>query len=340
MQDIIINWYLSNKRNLPWRNTKNAYFIWLSEVILQQTRVAQGINYYLKFTENYPTVEELANADEQKILADWQGLGYYSRARNLHVAAKQIRDEYAGRFPEEYTQIIKLRGIGEYTAAAIASFAFDKVHAVVDGNVYRVLSRLYDLDEAIDSSAGKKMFQALADQLIDPKRPALFNQAIMEFGAIQCVPANPDCLNCPLSEKCLAFDRKTVKERPVKNGKTKIKKRYFHFLNAQLNDKIWIQKRIDKDIWQHLWQLPLIELQEDLDSEAVRELIHDEYKLTVRLQKQMPKHILSHQHIFSYFWEVQASDFEKISFASTQLIDLIELDQYPIARLTEKFFES
>lgn len=227
---LIVEWYRLNKRDLPWRETQNAYFIWLSEIILQQTRVLQGMNYYLKFISHYPTVHDLANASEQDVLNDWQGLGYYSRARNLHFTAKLISTEMKGVFPSSFNEIKKLKGIGDYTAAAISSFAYNLPQAVVDGNVYRVLSRVFEVHLPIDSTQGKKFFADLAQELISLKEPAIHNQAIMELGAMQCLPVNPICHSCPLNSICLAFSNRTYKELPIKLKKVKVRNRYFHFL--------------------------------------------------------------------------------------------------------------
>jgi A/G-specific adenine glycosylase len=213
----IIKWYKKNKRDLPWRRTKNPYQIWLSEVILQQTRVDQGMDYYLRFTKEFLNIDELARAKEDKVLKLWQGLGYYSRARNLHATAKMVSRQYKGEFPSSHDEILKLKGVGEYTAAAIASFAFDQCYPVVDGNVFRVLSRVFAIETPIDSGLGKKEFYSLAKELIDPSQPALYNQAIMEFGAIQCKPKNPDCYNCPLKGMCLAHSKKMVERLPIKS---------------------------------------------------------------------------------------------------------------------------
>ena len=226
----IIFWYEHNKRDLPWRNTRDPYLIWLSEIILQQTRVDQGMSYYLKFVGEFPTVKQLAKADNEKVMKLWQGLGYYSRARNLHTTAKIILLEHKGVFPKEFETILALKGVGEYTAAAIASFAYNKPYAVVDGNVYRVLSRVFDISTPIDSTQGKKEFNHLAGELLDKNKPAIYNQAIMEFGAMQCKPINPYCAVCPLNTMCLAYSKKLVAELPVKSKKTKVRDRYFNYI--------------------------------------------------------------------------------------------------------------
>lgn len=326
---LISDWYRLNARELPWRNTKNPYFIWLSEVILQQTRVDQGLNYYLKFIENYPVLNNLADADEASVLKLWQGLGYYSRARNLHKTAQQVRDEYGGEFPKTYQQIIQLKGIGPYTAAAISSFAFDLPHAVVDGNVYRILSRYYGIDDAIDSGPGKKIFQELADSLIPESTPALFNQAIMEFGAIQCVPNNPDCSSCVLSASCAsAFNLELIKKRPYKKGKTKVRKRYFHYLHLEKDEQIALDQRTGKDVWEKLYEFPLIESENDLVPPAFKDSANLCYQT---------KHILSHQHIYAYFYKSTGNEIEGFKF---KFIDKKDLEDYPIHRLMEKYLES
>ncbi|MGZ4118512.1 MAG: A/G-specific adenine glycosylase, partial [Bacteroidia bacterium] len=263
----IISWYNKNKRDLPWRNTKDAYLIWLSEIILQQTRVEQGMAYYLKFASNFPTIKHLAKADNDKVMKLWQGLGYYSRARNLHTTAQIVADKYKGKFPDTYEDILSLKGIGDYTAAAIASFAFNKARAVVDGNVYRVLSRVFGIETPIDSSKGKKEFYALANELIDKKNPALFNQAIMELGAIQCKPVNPDCSVCPLNNMCFAFAKKRIADFPVKEKKTKVRDRYFNYIVLNYKGKTAINKRGAKDIWHNLHDFPLIETAKELTEE-------------------------------------------------------------------------
>jgi A/G-specific adenine glycosylase len=330
-QELITLWYHQNKRDLPWRTTKSAYVIWLSEIILQQTRVEQGLPYFHKFLQHYPSVSDLAAADEQEILNDWQGLGYYSRARNLHKTAKEVVEIYKGEFPETYTELLKLTGIGPYTAAAIASFAFDEAKAVVDGNVYRVLSRVFDIEEAIDSTQGKKTFELLANELIDKKEPAIYNQAIMEFGALQCIPVNPNCDVCPLQFQCLAFKNKTIAQRPVKAKKTKVTARHFVYLiELSAHKTIRIEKREGKGIWQNLYQFPLIEF--DSPDEKTNFLA----ALDSKFISQEYKHILSHQQLFAHFAVVKPSK----EIPENQLeIALSELSNFPIPRLIDKFWE-
>ena len=217
---VLIHWYSENKRQLPWRETTDPYRIWISEIILQQTRVVQGLEYFNRFMERFPDVKALAEANEDEVMKYWQGLGYYSRARNLHAAAREIMARFGGKFPETYKEVLSLKGIGEYTAAAICSFAWRQPYAVVDGNVYRVLGRVFGVDTPIDSTAGKKEFAELAQAMLDPERPDLYNQAIMDFGAVQCTPKAPDCMYCPLRERCVAYVSGKVDELPVKAGKT------------------------------------------------------------------------------------------------------------------------
>ena len=262
----LINWYLVNKRDLPWRATNNPYFIWLSEIILQQTQVAQGLPYYKAFTSKFPTVFDLANAEESQVLKLWQGLGYYSRARNLHASAKYIVNEFNGVFPDTYNEIIKLKGVGDYTASAIASICFNETTAVVDGNVYRALSRIYGISTPINTGKGFKEFKALAQELIDTKQPATFNQAIMEFGARQCKPKSPDCSICPFNTSCVALQKNKIEQLPVKLKALKVKKKNFNFMVILSADqKTILEKREGKGIWQNLYQFPLIETKQPVN---------------------------------------------------------------------------
>ena len=252
---LLIEWYHEHKRDLPWRNTNDPYLIWISEIILQQTRVAQGYAYYQRFIERFPNLESLAAAEENEVLKYWQGLGYYSRARNLHQAAISVN----GVFPVKYEDILKLKGVGTYTAAAICSFAYNQPHAVVDGNVYRVLSRFFGINEPIDSRKGKKIFASLAHDLLDKIQPALYNQAIMDFGALQCTPLSPDCTVCPFKNRCFAFNHNMVSSLPIKQNKTKTSERFFYYLLIRDNGNIYLNKRTENDIWKNLYELPLIE---------------------------------------------------------------------------------
>ncbi|MCA0349253.1 MAG: A/G-specific adenine glycosylase [Bacteroidetes bacterium] len=310
----LIVWYLQNKRDLPWRNTLNPYLIWLSEIILQQTRVAQGLPYFLCFAERFPTVFDLANADEEEVLKLWQGLGYYSRARNLHKTAKIIVFDLNGKFPKNYNELLKLKGVGEYTAAAIASFAYNENVPVVDGNVFRVLARYFDIETDIASSNAKKEFRALASKLLPNGKANQFNQAIMEFGALQCVPKNPNCEICVLNNSCLALKNKKVTQLPVKLKKTKIQKRVFNYLIFRDEDKnTLLQKRTQKGIWHNLYEFPLIETFEDINDFETLELIQNQSFIVNEIQNirlinpVKITHKLSHQHLSVSFWEVSVA---------------------------------
>lgn len=336
----ICEWYGRNKRNLPWRETKNPYFIWLSEIILQQTRVDQGLKYYLKFVKNYPSIQELANAHEQDILNDWQGLGYYSRARNLHFAAKEIVNKHNGIFPNNYKDIISLKGIGEYTAAAIASFSFNLPHAVIDGNVFRVLSRMFDVDFPIDSTNGKKIFIELAQSLLPTENPAIHNQAIMEFGALQCTPQNPDCENCVLQINCLSFKNKTVNIRPIKEGKTKVRKRFFTYFILSSSEQIILRKRTEKDIWMHMFEFPKIENVKSLKEEEITEICLQKFGKYPFKIIETKKHILSHQHIFAKFAFLELENLSKLALTENEIVVQKQaISDYPIPRLIDRFLD-
>jgi len=337
----LINWYLENKRDLPWRKTSDPYTIWLSEVILQQTRIDQGLPYFLKFIEAFPTVQQLANASESEVLKLWQGLGYYSRARNLHSTAKYISTNKKGVFPKTYNELIQLKGVGDYTASAIASICFNLPTAVVDGNVYRVLSRIFDIDIPINSSEGKKTFKALAQDLIDSKKPGTFNQALMEFGARHCTPQKPNCFSCVFNNHCTAFRNSKVSELPVKLKKNKIKKRYFNFVVFVSEDnKTILKQRVNKGIWQQLYEFPLVEtLSEITHLDLINNVdfieLFSETKLK-HINKYNEKpiiHKLSHQHLYTTFWiaETEALNDKGISKK--------KINNYPVPVLIENFIE-
>ena len=298
-------WFEENKRSLPWRETTDPYRIWISEIILQQTRVAQGLDYYRRFIGRFPDVHELAVSDEDEVLKYWEGLGYYSRARNLHAAARQVMRDFEGRFPDTYEGIRSLKGVGDYTAAAIASFAYGLPHAVVDGNVYRVLSRLFAVDTPIDTTAGRKLFSALADEMLDRRYPALYNQAIMELGALQCLPRSPRCPDCPLFLSCEAVAAGAVDMYPVKSGKTVVLPRYFNYLVVHCGDDVFIARRDGKDIWRNLYEFVLIESDKELTFEALQH--NDFYRkifgdTAVRISTPpfSHRHILSHRIIYDF----------------------------------------
>ena len=276
--NLLIKWYLQKKRDLPWRNTINPYLIWLSEIMLQQTRVAQGMPYFLSFTTAFPTVFDLAKANEEQVLKLWQGLGYYSRARNLHKTAQFVANELDGIFPDNYKDLLQLKGVGEYTAAAIASFSYNEVIPVVDGNVFRVLSRIFDIETDIAQASAKKEFAALAFELMPKDSPAIFNQAIMEFGALQCVPKSPNCSICVFNESCAALQKKKVDQLPIKSKKLKVRNRYFNYIVASdENENTIIQKRTSKGIWHNLYEFPLLETEKEENFDFVSEQIQNEY---------------------------------------------------------------
>ena len=340
ISDKLISWYKKNKRDLPWRNISDPYKIWLSEIILQQTQVVQGLNYYIKFTETFPTVVDLANAPEDKVMRLWQGLGYYSRARNLHAAAKYIKSNHKGKFPTTYESIKELKGVGDYTAAAVSSFAFGLPHAVVDGNVYRVLSRLFNIETPINSTQGKKDFQQLADELLNDKQPALHNSAIMEFGALWCKPQNPKCEDCPVQTHCLAFQNKTISFLPVKGKKIKIKNRYLHYFIFNYKNNVYIQKRIEKDIWQNLYEFYLIETLEPTDGQVLlkdKALKKISTAFEIKSIVSTKKHILSHQHLHATFYELNI----KTTIKSTALVKVkrSELNNYGLPQLINKYLK-
>lgn len=338
----ILYWYETNRRDLPWRRTDNPYYIWLSEVILQQTRVDQGMSYYLRFLEQYPTIKSLAEAPEQEVLKLWQGLGYYSRARNLHYASKQLMDDFGGVFPDNYEKIRSLKGVGEYTAAAIASIAFGLAVPVVDGNVKRVMSRIFGLEET-----GMKLYDSakeIMQELLDQKRPGDFNQAVMEFGAIQCVPKNPDCNACIFKDGCRAFLEHRVDELPAREIKKKPRKRYFNYFVVHPDEKtILLKKRNARDIWENLYEFPLIETSSEASTESL--LMEPEFKAwfgdgaTVRTSGNIFKHQLSHQSILARFYMIDVNKSKLKIHPDWEKVSLEKLDKYPISRLMERFFE-
>jgi A/G-specific adenine glycosylase len=309
----LLAWYPRHRRDLPWRTTRDPYAIWLSEVILQQTRVAQGLPYYLDFLTSYPTVHDLAAAPEQEVLRHWQGLGYYSRARNMHHTAQQVVREFEGKFPATYAGLRQLKGVGPYTAAAIASFAFDEAVAVLDGNVFRVLARIFGLHADIAAPSSRKEFQALADQHLPPAHAAEFNQAIMEFGALQCTPAKPDCLFCPLQSQCWAFQHGQVALLPVKSKAKAARTRFFHYLVLRHAGQLYLKERAAGDIWQGLYDFALVETDGPQLSAAELhrhvQALGGEYAASAHLAEPTPtpalRHVLSHQKLEARFHTVE-----------------------------------
>ena len=338
---LLIEWYHEHKRDLPWRNTNDPYLIWISEIILQQTRVAQGYAYYQRFIERFPNLESLAAAEENEVLKYWQGLGYYSRARNLHQAAISVN----GVFPVRYEDILKLKGVGIYTAAAICSFAYNQPHAVVDGNVYRVLSRFFGINEPIDSGKGKKIFASLAHDLLDKIQPALYNQAIMDFGALQCTPLSPDCTVCPFKNRCFAFNHNMVSSLPIKQNKTKTSERFFYYLLIRDNGNIYLNKRTENDIWKNLYELPLIEsntalaVDDFIRKQEFASIFKENSVVNVRLLNKT-KHVLSHRIIYADFYELEAQDIKMDFLSKYTKLNMADLELYPVSRLMHNFFEN
>lgn len=322
----ILKWYHINKRDLPWRATTDPYKIWLSEIMLQQTRVAQGTPYYHAFVENFPTVRDLADAPEEKVMKLWQGLGYYSRARNLHATAQKVAYELNGQFPDTYKGLLGLKGVGDYTASAIASISFGRPEPVVDGNVYRVLSRFFGIDTPINSTQGITYFKELAREVMHSSEIRDYNQGIMEFGAVQCTPQNPNCMFCPLSEGCQALKTNKVKELPVKLKKTKIKHLHFNYVvPISPKGETHLRQRTSKGIWRNLWEFPLLESEKEMTLPEIEAQL-DQFPIinkvhTVFRFNEMPiVHKLSHRHLHTVFWIVELKDELKdgISFSKAE----------------------
>lgn len=336
----ILNWYHEHQRDLPWRQTRDPYRVWLSEIILQQTRVAQGMPYYLSFVETFPTVYDLAEAPEEQVLKLWQGLGYYSRARNLHTTAKMVVTEFDGQFPHTYEELKTLKGVGDYTASAIASFCFDVPEPVVDGNVYRVLSRYFGVDIPINSTEGITYFKELAREVMDAENIRDYNQGIMEFGAIQCAPKKPYCLLCPLQESCVALKENKVDILPIKLNKTKVRNRYFNYLVwLDGNGDTVLEQRKGKGIWQNLYQFPLLETDSPLEDAEIEEKMkvnHTPLEIeTLSLYNNEPIiHKLSHQHLHTQFWIL------KTSHILEEGIPWKKIDDFPVPVLIADFIKT
>lgn len=347
----IIQWYGVNKRELPWRETIDPYKIWLSEIILQQTRIEQGTDYYLRFITQYPDIETLANASEEEILKLWQGLGYYSRARNLHKTAKTISQDYNGIFPNTYEELIKQKGIGEYTAAAIASIAFGIPRPVVDGNVLRFLSRLFGNTKPINTPAGKNTIKNLAEKLIVQDNPGEFNQAVMEFGALHCKPQNPDCTSCIFKKECVAFKEGIVKTLPAKTKSIKQQTRYFNYLVFKQKRKnetfLILNHRTEKDIWQNMYDFPLIETTSKHSKIKLTKVIREEFgllnDLTIVFRSSEYRHILTHRILYAYFYVINLPEdspfFDQLGLIHNtyKTVNLNDINKFPIPRLIDKF---
>lgn len=343
--DKILDWYGKNKRELPWRGSTDPYKIWLSEIILQQTRVAQGTPYYLKFINAFPSVIDLANAKEERVLKLWQGLGYYSRARNLHVAAKMVVENYEGQFPDTHSKLLMLKGVGDYTASAISSICFNERQAVVDGNVFRVLSRYFGIATPINSTSGIKYFKKLAQELLHESNVRDYNQGIMEFGAMQCTPKDPDCSTCPLSDSCVALEQKKIHVWPVKLNKTKVKIRFFNYLVPLFIDQKGekssvLTQRTGKGIWQNLWEFPLLETDKEIDIKEVKKRCIEVLPLKTQparislFNTDSVIHKLSHQHLVTKFWILEIDE------PITNRILIKELEKYPVPVLISSFINA
>lgn len=338
----ILTWYAAHKRALPWRETKNPYVIWLSEIILQQTRVEQGMPYFLRFFETFPNVTKFAAAEESEILRLWQGLGYYSRARNMHRASKQVVELHAGDFPTAYQALLELPGVGEYTAAAIASFSKNSPHAVLDGNVFRVLSRYFGIHEPINSTAGKKLFAKLAQEMLDRDHPGDYNQAIMDFGALQCKPKNPDCSTCVLQIDCVAYRSSLVDQLPVKLKGKKSRDRFFHYFVIEKEGEVMMSQRGEGDVWANLFEFPMLETTERLavdqlmENEAYQQLFGDAVPAVLGAEV---KHLLSHQNIYARFYKLPAESLQITKKREWNYYLLENLDKLAKHKLISSFVE-
>lgn len=338
ISEILDAWFKENERAMPWRESRDPYKIWLSEIILQQTRVAQGTPYYLAFIQEFPTIASLAAAQQDEVLKLWQGLGYYSRARNLHHAAKQVMNEFKGVFPNTYESILKLKGVGPYTAAAVASIAFGEKKAAVDGNVIRHISRLFGITDDVRLTKIQKSIQVVADGLIKDSNPGRHNQAMMEFGAIQCIPKNPNCSNCPMSHLCIAYTDKKVELIPHKTKKLKRRSRYFHYFMISDGNMIWLDRRNENDIWKGLYQFPLIETDsENFDFSKMDYSNFNLKNIQVLKSKTSSKHVLSHQDIFATFHHIKVNKLPESDFVS---VKLDEVHTFALSRLIDRYLES
>lgn len=344
LSNTLIEWYEKNKRELPWRNTKDPYKIWVSEIILQQTRVVQGIDYYLHFMQKFPNIYSLAHSTEDEVMKSWQGLGYYTRARNLHASAKYIVHTLQGNFPKCYKDLLLLKGIGTYTAAAIVSLAFNEKVPALDANAYRVLSRIFKIYCSINSNSDKKKIFALAKKNMGDANPGVFNQALIEFGALQCIPKNPDCESCILAYSCIANKEDIVHILPVKKAKSAQRKRYFYYLVIQWKNRIAIQKRIKKDIWNFLYEFPLIEtkkktsLEKLIRTKAWNDLIGTNTYFIQKASKTI-EHQLSHQLLICKF--IHLSLDSRLNYNNEwELILPEEIETYAFPTLISKYLTS
>ncbi|NNE55477.1 MAG: A/G-specific adenine glycosylase [Flavobacteriales bacterium] len=337
----LIDWYSVHKRDLPWREDGSPYAVWLSEIILQQTRVAQGSPYYVKFIERYPSIKNLAQAPLDDIIKMWQGLGYYSRARNLHACAQQICEEYDGEFPSTKSELLKLKGVGDYTASAIASIAFGQSVVTIDGNVFRVLSRVFGINEPIDVPASRKVFAAIGQEAMGPSDPGTFNQALMEFGALQCVPRSPRCGECPLQSSCVAFRTDRVDQLPIKKGKTKVEDRWHRYWIVHDKRSTWIRQRPQSGIWGGMFEF-LVE-ETNILPPWVKEPITEAPAFIPPGDLQVlgtSKHVLSHRKIHATFIEVRVPSLPEPSANSIRKVLWKDIEQYAWPRLLDRFLQS
>jgi len=345
ISSILISWYLQKKRNLPWRNTGNPYHIWISEIILQQTRVAQGLGYYERFIASFPDIKSLANAQPEEVLKVWQGLGYYSRARNLHAGAKYVLQQLNGVIPSNYEELLKIKGVGEYTAAAIGSFAFNIPLPVVDGNVNRVLARFFGIHDPINSTSGIKQIRIIAEKILDVENPGIHNQAIMEFGALQCTIRSPDCVSCPLQKNCFAFIHDEVSILPNKIRNQKIRNRYFNYLVITFGDAVYIKQRQRKDIWEGLYDFPLIETEKLTQKEELTQhkdwfLIFGKHTYEIAHISSEFKHQLSHQTIHATFYFIRINNKLNTSLKNEEIIKWKDFFQYPVSKLIDNYIST
>ena len=338
----IREWYLLNKRHLPWRETKDPYRIWISEIILQQTRVIQGMDYYKRFLERFPSLEILAGSDEQVVLKAWEGLGYYSRARNLHEAAKDIFHNMSGVFPGSYTGLMKLKGVGPYTAAAVSSIAFSEPRAVIDGNVHRVLSRLYGIEEPPTGYQPSSSILREAEKLLDREDPGTHNQALMELGALVCTPVRPNCMVCPVKEHCIAFIQNRTDELPLRSRPAKKRIRYFHYLLIRNENTIWLRKRNEKDIWKGLYEFPVIETADAVSTDLI--IGSSDWSSILGVKgirpvhvSEMPRHLLSHQEIRATFYHLPEDP--RFTLSGYVRVKLTNLERYPVPRLIASYID-
>lgn len=334
----ILQWYQKNKRDLPWRATNNPYFIWLSEIILQQTQVIQGLNYYHKFIENFPTINHLASAKEEDVLKLWQGLGYYSRARNLHKSAQTIVNDYNGVFPSTYNDVLKLSGVGPYTASAITSMAYELPYPVLDGNVYRFIARLYNIDLPINQPKTYRAFQQILSEMMVNQKPSIFNNAMMEMGATVCKPVQPLCHNCPVLSFCEAYKKGTINQLPVKLNKVKVKTRVFNYIYFNEGGTFYMEKRGQKDIWENMYQLPLIETNTPVgESEMMLMLKEKQWGDALEIKFEMDlSHQLTHQNILVKVWSCVVDNKSFTTEKEWIKVDEDSYKKYPIPKLIEK----